>query len=115
VHPGDTVSYTTTVTNNGPDPAKTVTFTINFPAGLNFTGFGAFTGAFKAGDSCSNDGAGHITCYLANLAPGATAGLTGTTATATALGTQTVTATTTSATTDPNPANNTATVSTTVN
>ncbi len=102
------ITYTITVTNNGPSSATGVSFTDNVPANVTFvsaTGSGTVT--------CSQ-AAGVITCTVGTLASGATATATVVVRT-TALGTVTNTASVTSSTSDPSAANNSATATTTVN
>jgi uncharacterized repeat protein (TIGR01451 family) len=107
---GAPVSYTLTITNNGPAPATGVTVTDTLPAGTTYASAGASQG------SCS--GTTTITCALGTLnstgsGPSNVATVT-IVAFAGAAGTLTNTATVSVNETDPNHANNTATVTTTV-
>ena len=63
---GDNVTYTSTVTNNGPFDATDVTFTDTLPAGVTFVS------ATPSQGSCSESG-GTVTCDLGSLANGASA------------------------------------------
>ena len=63
---GDTVTYTVTVTNNGPDSANNVTVTDTLPTGLTFV---STTG-------CNEDPNGVATCTLGTIASGASAAYT---------------------------------------
>jgi uncharacterized repeat protein (TIGR01451 family) len=107
---GDTLTYTLTVTNNGPSQATGVTLTDTLPAEVTF---GSATPG--QGTGCSEAG-GIVTCHLGDLAPGAVA-----TATIVsdvdpaARGTITNTANVAGSEPDPDPANNTATKDATVN
>jgi uncharacterized repeat protein (TIGR01451 family) len=103
---GNNLTYTTTVTNNGPAQATGVTLTDTLPGGVTFLS------AIPSQGSCS--GTSLITCSLGNLANGASATVS-IVVTTTAVGALTNTASVTSATTDPNSANNLVTISTTVN
>jgi len=101
------ITYTITVTNNGPSAATGVTVTDNVPANVTFvsaTGSGVVT--------CTQVG-GVITCNVGTLASGASASATVVVRT-TALGTVTNTASVTTAVTDPTPGNNSATATTAV-
>jgi uncharacterized repeat protein (TIGR01451 family) len=95
------VTFTTTVTNNGPAAAAGVTMTVAPPSGLVSPTVTPGTGSYASG-----------TWTIGSLAAGANATLTITgLAGDVSAGTQTVTATVTATTQDPNPANNTATAS----
>ena len=98
--PGDQVTFTLTLTNDGPSPAQNVTITDPIPSGLQFV---------SVSPGCTF-AAGTVTCTLATLASGATATLTVTTSpTGGAAGqTLTNTATVTSTTPDAESANNVA-------
>src|SRR5439155_2876039 len=100
---GNNLTYTITVTNNGPNPATDVTL-IDTPSGANFV---------SASQGCSQSG-GIITCNLADIAVGASATV-NIVVTPTAAGTISNTASVTAKEIDPDTANNTATESTTVN
>lgn len=104
---GSNITYTITVTNNGPSAATGVAVTDTVPANVTFvsaTGSGVVT--------CAQAG-GVITCNVGTLASGASASAT-VVVTATATGTVTNTVNVTSSTTDPSAANNSATATTTV-
>ena len=115
VTPGGTITYTQSVTNNGPQDAVSVVFSEAVPANTTFT-----TGSTPAGWTCTVPPAGmagNITCTDPSLANGATANFTVvvTVSAAAANGTQILdTVNATSGTNDPNLANNTASVLTTV-
>jgi uncharacterized repeat protein (TIGR01451 family) len=103
---GSNLTYTVTITNNGPDAATGVTLTDTLPGGVTFVS------ATPSQGSC-NQAAGVVTCNLGSLANGASATVTivvtpntpgGISNTATVAGNET----------DPNTANNTATAQTTV-
>jgi uncharacterized repeat protein (TIGR01451 family) len=99
------LSYTLVVTNNGPDPASNIVLTDTLPAGVNFVSANASQG------SCT--GTTTVTCNLIGL-------LSGTSATVTIViipptpGVITNTATVSAMETDPNPADNSASVTTSV-
>ncbi|MEO8670321.1 MAG: ExeM/NucH family extracellular endonuclease [Tahibacter sp.] len=109
---GNNLTYTITVSNNGPDAANTASWSDTLPAGTSFVslsspgGWSCTTPAVGAGGgvSCSNPtfavGSGVFTLIVA-VSPSST-------------GTLSNTATVTSATPDPNSANNSATATTTV-
>jgi len=95
--PGTNVTYTLSVTNNGPSTAVNARVTDPLPAGLTFVS--ASTGCAAA--------SGTVTCNAGDLAPGATRTFTITAAIAAdATGTLVNTATGTSDTPDPDPRNN---------
>jgi uncharacterized repeat protein (TIGR01451 family)/CSLREA domain-containing protein len=100
---GGNVTYTITVTNNGPQPAAGVSVTDQLPAGatLRSTSLGAACGGTP------------LVCQLPDLAPGAQATFTVVMATA-APGTLVNTATVAGTYADPDPANNSASTTTTV-
>ena len=62
---GDDVTYTVSVTNNGPDTASNVVLTDNLPGGVSFIS------ATPGQGSCSEAG-GVVTCDLDDLVNGAT-------------------------------------------
>lgn len=103
---GAPLSYTISVTNNGPTAASAVSVSDTLPAG---SGFVSATGA---GWSCGF-AAGTVTCTRPSLAVGAAPAitLTITTPTVSKSGTLSNTATVSSATTDPDPSNNSSTSS----
>jgi uncharacterized repeat protein (TIGR01451 family) len=102
---GQPLTYTLTVTNNGPSAAAGLVITDTLPAGVNFS---------STSPGCTESG-GAVTCTLASLVAGASTPLMITVdvdpATA---GILTNTAVVTSTTADPIPINNTATETTTV-
>ncbi len=116
VLPGGTITYTQTVTNNGPFDAVNAVFSENIPAN---TSFQSITPP-PPGWTCTTPavgGVGTITCNDPSVANGASGTFTVVVAVGngTPSGTQIVDVDTiTSGTTDPNLANNTATVVTTV-
>ena len=98
---GTSVTFTTTVTNNGPATAAGVTVTVAAPPGLVSPAVNAGAGSYANG-----------TWTIGSLASGTNATLTITgLAGDVSAGTQTVTAAVTATTPDPNPANNTAAAS----
>ncbi|HEV2348299.1 MAG TPA: choice-of-anchor D domain-containing protein [Terriglobia bacterium] len=99
------LTYTLTATNNGPNPAANVTVNDTLPAGLTFVS------ATPSAGTCT--GTATVTCSLGTLANAAAATV-ALVVVPTALGTISNTASVTSDAADPNPANNTATVSSVV-
>lgn len=61
VTPGNTITWTITVTNNGPNPSTGATLTDTLPAGVTFE---------SASSGCAN-AAGVVTCTLGTIASGA--------------------------------------------
>ncbi len=106
---GNNITYTQTVTNNGPGPASGVNFTEAIPANTTFVSVSA-----PAGWSCTVTAS--VSCTDPNLASGATADIIIVVNVGPAIVVATITANSTvSATTsDPNSANNSTTVVTTV-
>jgi uncharacterized repeat protein (TIGR01451 family) len=100
---GSNLTYTLTVTNNGPPPASGVTLIDTVPAGVTFVS------ATPSQGTCTTA----VSCNLGALANAAKATVT-IVVTPTAAGTVTNTATVSANEIDPVPTNNTATVSTTV-
>jgi uncharacterized repeat protein (TIGR01451 family) len=106
--PGEAVTYTLTVTNNGPSSASNVSLTDRLPAGLSFVS------AVSSQGNCT-EANGAITCTLGNLSRGASATVTvRANVTNAASGTLTNAASVTATETDPVPANNTARATTEV-
>lgn len=103
---GSNLTYTITVTNNGPDAATGTVVIDTLPTGVTFVSSSASQG------SCT--GTITVTCSLGSLANGASATVS-IVLTPTAAGTLSNTASVSSAVADPNTANNAATASTTVN
>jgi uncharacterized repeat protein (TIGR01451 family) len=101
---GATLTYTLTVTNNGTDPALSVTLTDPLPAGVTFA-----TCVASAGGVCGGSGNAR-TATFASIAAGASATVTLTATVTVGMGSTIVnTATVATVSFDPNPANNTAT------
>jgi uncharacterized repeat protein (TIGR01451 family) len=110
VTPGGTLTYTITVTNNGPDTAQNITVTDSLPSGLTFASCTA------TGGLCNNTG-NNVTATYGSLANGASATITlSATVSNSASDGSTIsnTATISSDTFDPNTGNNTATATTSV-
>jgi uncharacterized repeat protein (TIGR01451 family) len=95
---GSTISYTITVTNNGPDAAANVVVSDNLPAGLQFVS------AVPSQGTCS--GSDPFTCNLGGLAASASATITLQALVTATSGTISNTATVTASTDDNNPGNN---------
>jgi len=109
---GNNITYTVTVTNNGPAASSTVAFTEAVPTNTTFVSVAATSGS--AGWTCS---ATAISCTIPTFAAGSSTTFTVivTVGAGTASGTViTDTANVSAATTDPNPSNNVATVTTIV-
>src|SRR5439155_1424206 len=107
VRTGQNLTYTVTVTNAGPDSATGVTLTDALPAGTTF-------GSATASQGTATRAAGTVTANLGTLANGASATVTIVAQAPSAGGTVTKTASVTSTEADTNPANNTASQTTTV-
>jgi uncharacterized repeat protein (TIGR01451 family) len=75
VSQGDTLTYTITVSNNGPDAVSGATVTDNFPAGLTVN---TWSCAASAGSSCTASGTGSGRGGVVNLPVGGTATFTAT-------------------------------------
>lgn len=106
---GNNVTYTLTVTNNGPDTATGITLTDTLPSGVSFVS------AVPGSPTCTNAGQ-TVTCNLGSLANGAFTSVSiVATVAAGATGSLSNTASVASAATDPNGANNSASESTAVN
>jgi uncharacterized repeat protein (TIGR01451 family) len=103
------ITYTITVTNNGPSPSANTTVTDTIPAGTTFVS------ATPSAGTCPAPAGGVLTCNLGILASGGNATIT-LIVTVTGFGpTITNTATVSSSVTDPVAGNNSATATTTVN
>jgi uncharacterized repeat protein (TIGR01451 family) len=113
VNSGGTITYTIMVKNQGPDTALSLSMTDATPTGTNFASVTA------SGGSCTTPpvgGTGTVTCVLASQPKGATLTVSLVlNVTAQPGATIKDVATVTSGSSDPNAANNSATVSTTVN
>ena len=106
---GASVTYSLTVTNNGPSDAAAVSVTDTLPAGVTFVS------ATGTGWVCGNAGNVSVTCTLPALATATTAPAITVVVTAPDQGGTLSNAASVSATTaDPDPGNNTATANTTV-
>jgi large repetitive protein len=107
-YPGDPVTYTITVSNNGPDSVTGATVTDNFPAAL--TGV-SWTCAGSNGGVCSGSGTGNINDTVNLPVSGLVTYTVGAAFSASATGMvgNTASVAVPSGATDPNPANNTAT------
>ena len=99
--PGDTVTYTITATNNGPDAATNVIVSDDLPAGLQFVS------ATPSQGSCA--GTDPFTCNLGTLNNGSSATITLQALVTATSGTIANTATVTADTDDGNPGNNSST------
>ncbi|MGD0259138.1 MAG: protease pro-enzyme activation domain-containing protein [Verrucomicrobiota bacterium] len=104
---GQNLTYTISVTNNGPSSANSVFVTHELPSTV------LFQSATSSQGTCSQSG-GLVTCNLGSMRPGGTATVT-VIVNPGATGTISSTASVTSAQPDPNPSNNSATVLTQVN
>jgi len=100
------VTYNISVTNNGPGPATSVTVTDTLPANMTFVS------ATPSQGTCVNSPP--VSCSLGSILSGASATITLVARSTTVLGPAVNTATVSSAEVDPNPANNTATATTTI-
>ncbi len=98
---GDTITYTITVTNNGPDTATNVVVSDNLPAGLQYVS------ATPSQGSCA--GTDPFTCSLGTLLNGASATITLQALVTATSGTVANTATVTADTDDSTPGNNSST------
>ncbi len=109
VSPGATVTDTFTVTNNGPDTSAGVTFVDTLPTAA------AYQSASASQGNCFPPSSGMLSCSLGSLADGDQATVSVTLLTQSDFtGPLSNTADVSAATNDPNPANNSATATTTV-
>lgn len=112
VNPGGTITYTQTITNNGPDAATSVSFSQTLPAGVTFQSLTS-----PGGWSCTTPsvgGTGVVNCTIASLANGANGSFTLVVNVTASAGTITDTVTASSSTFDPTSGNNSATAVTTI-
>jgi len=112
VNSGATITYTQTITNNGPDAAANATITESIGSGVTFQSIAA-----PAGWSCTNPaigGTGSINCSIASLANAGSASFTVVVNVTAVSGTVTNTITGSSDASDTVQANNSATATTTV-
>jgi len=112
VNSGSTITYTQTLTNNGPDAAANAKITETIGSGVTFQSV-----SIAGGFSCTTippGGTGTLTCSIPSLANGATASFTVKVNVTAASGTITNTVAGSSDASDPTPANNAATATTTV-
>jgi uncharacterized repeat protein (TIGR01451 family) len=108
VSAGAVLTYTLSITNDGPDPATTVVVTDSLPVQVTYGG------ASGVDWTCGHAG-GEVVCTRANLDTGVASSIVITVTAPASGGVITNTAIVTSITADPNPANNTDTEQTTVN
>jgi len=71
--PGDNVTYTVTVQNNGPDAATAAQFDDPVPAGMTFVSASQTTGPAFTCSTPAVGGTGSVTCSIATFANGAVA------------------------------------------
>jgi uncharacterized repeat protein (TIGR01451 family) len=110
---GNRLTYTLTVTNNGPEAGPGVTVRDPLPANVHFNSVTSTQGSCTRSTAKSPTRDGTITCSLGDLANGATASIT-IVVTTTRPGTLTNTATVSGNVSDPNLLNNSATAITSV-
>ncbi len=111
---GNDITYTQTITNNGPGAASNASFTENTPVNTTFASVSAPAGWVCTTPLVGNSGA--VNCTATSMASGSTADIVvvlNVPATV-AAGTITAASSVTSSTSDPNSANNSTSVSTTV-
>ncbi|HEX7914897.1 DUF11 domain-containing protein [Rudaea sp.] len=114
---GPSISYTISLSNNGPDAATQARFTDALPAGLTFVSLVQNTGPAASCAVPAIGANGSITCTIAVLANGSSAQFTLTAAVSASVANGTTlqnTATATTDSVDPNHGNDTSTVATTV-
>jgi uncharacterized repeat protein (TIGR01451 family) len=110
VYPGNDITYTQTITNNGPATATGVTFTEAIPANTTFASVAA-----PAGWSCTTTTS--VTCTTTSMASGTSANISVVVSLASTVSVATITANSSvssTGTTDPYSANNSTTVGTNV-
>jgi uncharacterized repeat protein (TIGR01451 family) len=110
---GNRLTYTVTITNNGPQAATGVTVTDPLPGNVHFDSVGSSQGSCTRSTAKPAPKDATVTCTLGNLANGASAEIT-IVVTTTTPGTLTNTATARGNEADPNPLDNSATATTTV-
>jgi uncharacterized repeat protein (TIGR01451 family) len=113
---GANISYSIGLSNSGPNAAATTAFADTLPAGTTFVSFAQNSGPAFTCTIPAAGAAGTVTCNTASLASGASASFTLVVQASVASAGTTITNTVSagSATLDPNPANNSASTSTTV-
>lgn len=117
VNAGANITYTLSVTNNGPSTASAVSLTDTLPANTTFVSATQNSGPIFSCSTPANGGTGTITCTIGSLAPAATATFTYIfhVDSSTASGTQlTNVANVTSSTTDPDGSDNSSSTTATV-
>jgi uncharacterized repeat protein (TIGR01451 family) len=102
------LTYTATITNNGPNPAKAVNLTGSVPAGASFV-------SATSGQGTCSQATGIVTCTIGDMASAATVTVSIVVTAPASAGPVSSTATVASSTTDPNLANNGVTQNTIVN
>jgi uncharacterized repeat protein (TIGR01451 family) len=111
---GNRLTYTVSVTNNGPEDATGVTVTDPLPDNVHFNSVTPTQGTCTRSTTKPAPKDGTVTCSLGNVAKGASASIT-IVVTTTTPGTLTNTAHVSGSEEDPNPGNNNATATTSVN
>jgi uncharacterized repeat protein (TIGR01451 family) len=115
---GNNLTYTVTLTNNGPSDAQAVSLTDSVPANTTFVSETQNSGPVFTCANPAVGGTGTVSCSIATLASGASATFTivvHVNASTADGATITNSATAATTTTDPTPGNNTGTATTTVN
>jgi uncharacterized repeat protein (TIGR01451 family) len=113
---GSNLTYSITVTNNGPSDAASVTINDTLPPNTTFVSESQPTGPAFTCTNPPSGGTGTVSCSIATLTAGtsATFSIVVQVAVAAPVGPSSNTATVTTSSTDPNPANNTSTAVTTI-